>query len=81
MLKRVLLIFVYLHAWKCMCCLSSHKPSFLPKRVLRVNQDRIEEQKSALGKSERDLRFAMPKSAAQGLDAVERLVKEQVRAN
>lgn len=37
------------------------------------------EQKGALEKSERDLRFAMPRNVASGLDAVERLVKEQVR--
>lgn len=42
-------------------------------------QDRIEEQKGALEKSERDLRFAMPRNVASGLEAVERLVKEQVR--
>lgn len=44
-------------------------------------QDRIEEQKNALEKSERDLRFAMPRNVATGLDAVERLVREQVREN
>lgn len=38
----------------------------------------MKEQKAALEKSERDLRFAMPRSVASGLDAVERLVKEQV---
>lgn len=47
--------------------------SFLPL------QDRMAEQKGVLEKSERDLRFAMPRNVASGLDAVERLVKEQVR--
>ncbi|CAN0105750.1 unnamed protein product, partial [Ectocarpus fasciculatus] len=46
-------------------------------RVIEGLQDRISEQKAALEKSERDLRFAMPRSVASGLDAVEALVKEQ----
>ncbi|CAN0442081.1 unnamed protein product, partial [Hapterophycus canaliculatus] len=45
-------------------------------RMLEGLQDRIEEQKGALEKSERDLRFAMPRNVSTGLDAVERLVKE-----
>lgn len=46
-------------------------------RVLENLQDRISDQKSALEKSERDLRFSMPRNVATGLDALARLVKEQ----
>lgn len=52
---------------------------FLFSILFFFHKDRITEQTRALEKSERDLRFAMPKNVAAGLEAVDRLVKEQVR--
>ena len=63
-----------LSLWSCLLLCVSLSPS-----VSLFLQDRMAEQKGALEKSERDLRFAMPRNVASGLDAVERLVKEQVR--